>query len=316
MKGPIVVDGASGYVGSHLVASLCENGFEVRALVHKGAKEKDIRFLKSLNAKVFVADLDNDSDQLNTAFSGAQAVVHLIGSIAPPKGETMQNLHVNQTRRLVKLCKDNQVKKVIMVTALGSSSSAASNYHATKFQAEELLRTSGLNFVILRPSLIFGRQVGERDSKLVARLIQAIESKPIVPLINGGVNLIQPIFIGDLVDALIAAINRDDLINQTYELGGANVISMKQFVDMLMETLSVKKPIVNLPTPLATLLATCMEATSRVPLISRDQVRIAKNNNVCSTNDLSMKLGIEPRHIKLGLNTYKEKTDLARETSA
>jgi nucleoside-diphosphate-sugar epimerase len=316
MKGPVVVDGASGYVGSHLVASLSENGFEVRALVHKGAKEKDTQFLKSLKAKVYVADLDADSNQLNEAFNGVKAVVHLIGSIAPPKGETMQNLHVNQTRQLISLCKSNQVEKVIMVTALGSSSEAASNYHSTKWQAEELLRTSGLNFVILRPSLIFGRQVGDRDSKLVARLIQAIEKKPVVPLINGGVNLIQPIFIGDLVNALIASIQRDDLVNQTYELGGANVVSMKDFVAMLMDTLSTKKPVVSLPTPLAVLLATCMEATSRVPLISRDQVRIAKNNNVCTTNDLSMKLGIEPRHIRVGLNTYKEKAVLARETSS
>lgn len=310
MKGPIVVDGATGYVGSHLVAALCENGFDVRCLVHKGAREKDIEFLKSLKAKVYVADLENDSAELNSAFAGAETAVHLIGSIAPPKGLTMQDLHVNQTRQLVKMCQQNQIKKVVMVTALGSSSQAESNYHSTKFQAEELLRTSGLNHVILRPSLIFGRQVGTRDSKLVARLIEAIETKPVVPLINGGANLIQPIFIGDLVDALLTVINRDDLVNQTYELGGASVISMKQFVEMLMETLSIKKPLVGLPTPVAVLLATCMEATSRVPLISRDQVRISKNNNVCATNDLSVKLGVEPRHIKAGLNTYKEKLAL------
>jgi len=305
MKGPIVVDGATGYVGSHLIAALAENGFAVRCLVHKGASNRDIEFLKSLNAKVYVADLENASPALSEAFSGAQIAVHLIGSIAPPKGETMQNLHVNQTDQLVKLCQENGIKKVVMVTALGSSSEAASNYHSTKWQAEELVRSSGLNYVIMRPSLIFGRQVGSRDSKLVARLIQAIESKPMVPLINGGVNLIQPIFIGDLVKALVAVIEREDLVNQTYELGGANVISMKQFVDMLMDTLKTKKPVVGLPEPLAVLLATCMEATSRVPLISRDQVRIAKNNNVCQTNDLSVKLGIEPRHIKAGLSTYQ-----------
>ncbi|MBX9878955.1 MAG: NAD(P)H-binding protein [Candidatus Obscuribacterales bacterium] len=310
MKGPIVVDGATGYVGSHLVAALCENGFDVRCLVHEGAREKDIEFLKSLNAKVYVADLENDSAELNSAFAGAETAVHLIGSIAPPKGQTMQNLHVNQTKQLVKLCRENQIKKVVMVTALGSSSQAESNYHSTKFQAEELLRTSGLGYVILRPSLIFGRQVGNRDSKLVARLIEAIETKPVVPLINGGANLIQPIFIGDLVDALLAVIKRDDLVNQTYELGGASVISMKQFVEMLMETLAIKKPLVGLPTPVAVMLATCMEATSRVPLISRDQVRISKNNNICATNDLSVKLGIEPRHIRAGLNTYKEKLAL------
>lgn len=316
MKGPIVVDGATGYVGSHLVAALGEAGFEVRALVHKGARQKDIDFLKSVKANVFVCNLDENSDELKKAFSGAKIAVHLIGSIAPPKGETMQNLHINQTGKLVETCRQNKIEKTVMVTALGSSSSAESNYHSTKWQAEELLRASGLNYVILRPSLIFGRQVGNRDSKLVARLIQAIEQKPCVPLINGGVNLIQPIFIGDLVEALITVINRDDLLNQTYELGGANVITMAQFVDMLMETLAVKKPVISLPTPIAVLLASCMEVTTRVPLISRDQIRIAKNNNVCSTNDLSVKLGIEPRHIKVGLNTYREKIASAKETTS
>ncbi|MBX9771784.1 MAG: NAD(P)H-binding protein [Candidatus Obscuribacterales bacterium] len=316
MNGPIVVDGATGYVGSHLVANLAESGFSVRCLVHKGAREKDIQFLKSLNAEVYIADLENDSQVLNEAFAGAETAVHLIGSIAPPKGQTMQNLHVNQTKQLVDLCRKNKIKKVVMVTALGSSSAASSNYHSTKWQAEEILRSSGLNHVIMRPSLIFGRQVGNRDSKLVARLIQAIESKPVVPLINGGVNLIQPIFIGDLIDALTVVIERDDLVNQTFELGGANVISMKQFVDMLMDTLAVKKPVVSLPTPVAAVLAACMEATTQVPLISRDQVRIAKNNNVCATNDLSVKLGIEPRHIKLGLNTYKEKLSLVEEKTS
>ncbi len=300
----VLVDGATGYLGSHLVHKLCLSGYNVRALVHPGARSVDVDFLKQQGAEVFTADLSAPTN--SNAFDGCAFVVHLIGSVAPKKGERLEDLHTGQTRNLVAACSAAGVKRIVMITSLGAKQDADNSYHATKWMAENEIRNSGLEYVILRPPLLLGRVVGYRDSKLVKRYREIILGKKVVPLINGGKNKIQPLFIGDLVEAicLSLAAQSNAVVNQTLEIGGPEVMTLRQFVENFMDALGVHKSIVALHPSLASVLAVICESVQTVPTVNRDQVKLALSDNVCADNALLNVLKLDLTPVKSAFESY------------
>ena len=307
VKQTVLVDGATGYLGSHLVHSLCNSQFEVRALVHPGARPDDVDFLRSQGANISTADLAApDTTELSSIFSGYQSVVHLIGSVAPKRGERLEDLHVGQTRNLVRACKKAGVARLIMITSLGARQNANNSYQATKWLAEEEVRKGGIDYIILRPPLLVGRTVGNRDSKLVKRYRQMIVTKKVVPLIDGGKNKLQPLFIDDLVEAIRLCLQPDcgNLTGRELELGGEDILTMRQFVEMFMDVLGIQKPIVALHPALANIAASICEASQSVPTISRDQVKLALSDNICTDNALVSLLKIQPASVRKALESY------------
>ncbi len=304
VNGAIVVDGATGYVGNHLVLALVKSGFTVRCIVRPEARTVDRQFLEKTGARLFATNLESNSPVLAEALAGASCAVHLIGSIAPRKGERLEDLHGGQTSELLAGCGKAGVRKVVLLTALGSAADAASTYHKTKFQSEQLVVKSGLQYVIVRPSLIIGREAGNRDSKLVARYRKMIEEKSGVPLINGGANKLQPVFVGDLAAALVSAATTAVADGKTVEIGGADILTMKEFVELLMDSMNTRKPIRSIPAGLVSLAAGALEMFQPVPLVSRDQVRLACQDNICHENGLHSVFNVRPRSVKEALLSY------------
>lgn len=302
---PVIIAGATGYLGRHLVHYLSSRARPIRCLVRPlSASPEAVSFLEGRGARVFQYDLDKPDDIPAHVFAGARCAVHLVGSIAPRRGESLDALHAGQTARLVELCQRYAVPKVVLVTAIGAEPDARSQYHASKWQAEEIVRRSGLAHVIVRPSLIVGRLVGDRDSKLVRRYIDLIRSRAVVPLINGGITSLQPVFIGDVVRALEACIESEELIETTIEVGGPEVLTMAEFLDRLMAAIGVRKPVVGVPAFLARLAACLCAAVQEVPLVSPDQVTIALADSVCQENGLATVLSISPTPLEAALATY------------
>ncbi len=314
-RGPIVLDGATGYLGSHLAAALVASHADVRCLVHKGARPEDIQVLNDLGAKVFVGELTADDAEVAAAFNGSGAAVHLIGSIAPKKGLSHDHLHRVMTDSFIEKARAGGVKNAVMVTALGTRQDAPSTYHATKWLAEESLRKSGLSTMILRPSLLVGRQVGRRNSKLVERLLKVIKEKKAVPLVDGGANKLQPLFIGDMAMAAVASIDlltsgktaKNDIPATPQELGGPEVLTMRDFVRQLMLVCGVEKPIVTLPYPIAMAAASICQAIQDVPVLSVDQVKLSMRDNICRENRIEVLLGAKPVPLSSALQVYASK---------
>ncbi len=304
----ILIDGATGYLGSHLTNHLQKNGISVRCLVRRKANTDNIEFLESSGADVVYGDLQTDKTQLRDVFRGVDAAVHLIGSVAPKRNESFASLHVEATNDFADLCLKSGVKKVIMVTAIGAEAEATSDYLRTKWQAEEILRKSGLSCIFLRPSLLIGRTFGTRDSKLVRRLRDLIESRPIVPLIGGGKNLIQPLFIDDMVSAIKQCIEWQVAdcghLCPVFELGGPTILSMKEFLRELMRAIGIEKPLLAVPIPAAAILALLSEKTQEVPIFSQDQLKLSMRDNICDSNALAEQFGITPTSIKDALKSY------------
>jgi uncharacterized protein YbjT (DUF2867 family) len=302
----VAVDGATGYLGNHVVAELRAQNVDVTCIVHAGARQKDRQFLQSVGAQVVEASLETCGDDLKSALRGSDVAVHLIGSIAPKKGESLADLHARQTENLVKAAQEQGVKKLVQVTALGSAQNAPSEYHKTKWQAEQHIRESGLSFLIYQPSLIIGKTVGNRNSKLVTRYLELIETRPRVPVIGGGENKVQPIYVVDLAKAIVKGILENRYDNNAYELGGSEVLTMRRFVERLIKLRGASKSVAPIPLFAANILAAACETFKNVPLVSRDQVKLSQQDNVCEQNALNTVFGITPTSIDEALRSYSK----------
>ena len=297
----VLVDGASGYLGLHAVNALIARGYAVKALVRPQSRPVDRATLEALGAQVCIAQLkleESDSNNvaaLNAAFAGANYGLHLIGSIAPRRGESFEGLHPQMASAFATYAAQAGLEKVVMVTALGADKDSQSLYLKSKALAEEATRSIlGERLTVLRPSLIVGRQVGTRDSKLVKRYLDLADQRPFIPLIDGGHNLIEPVYVGDLALAIARSFESDALAGATLELGGAEKLSMRSFVERLLAVVGSAKPFLTLPYKLAAVLATISEKISDVPILSSDQAYLATIDNVTTSNSLSQLVEVTP----------------------
>ncbi len=329
-KGQLVlVDGATGYVGSHITKTLRDLGIPVRCIVRPGANREDLAVLESTGAQIQEGDFQATSGaiasgQQDRLFSGVQAAIHTIGSVAPKRGESLQSLHAHQTKSFVELSLRNGVSKIIMISSLGTSQDGESEYHRTKWLAEQKVRQSGVAFVILRPALIIGRTFGRRNSKLVDRYLNLIRQNESVPLIAGGGNKVQPVFVGDVVSSVIKCLQTDpanssasklafqDIFGRSHDLAGPEVVTMREFVERLTSIVIKQKRRFRSVSPLAAKIgAFFCERLQEVPLISSDQIKLSLSDNTALNNDLLTTFGITPVSIDQALSTYASGTALA-----
>ncbi len=315
----VLVDGATGYLGNHVVAALSQQGAKVHALVRPQATPADIAFLEQCGAQIFQADLTNFQNtpagqkrKLEDAFAGITAAVHLIGSVAPGKNEKFAQLHQEQSRAFASWCvraKDvGGFAHAAMITSLGADLDSPSEYLRSKREAELALLAeldgAQITSTIFRPSLIVGRTVGRRDSKLVKRYRHLARTRPLVPLINGGKNLVQPVFVADLAEAIVTKISAAG-VSDICEIGGLAPISMRQVVSEILSVLGIKKSFFDIPVPVALAAAGVMQRFQNVPLVSKDQALMAGFDNICHDNKLAEIIGRPPTELGQALSTYR-----------
>lgn len=303
----LLVDGANGYLGLHVVAEARQQGHQVIAVVRAGtSKSQDgqasIIHLQNLGADIVECDLE--APGLVDHFAKADWALHLIGSIAPGRGQSFDGLHQDKAKTFADLAKSNQRLQVGLITALGADLSSPSAYLSSKCRSERTFADilPADRYFVFRPSLIIGRYHGRRDSKLVRRYIDMVRSRPRVLLINGGKGLIQPVDVQDLAKAIIKAFveHRTGIL----EIGGPQVMPMKDFVELLMRQIQCVKPVVSLPAPLARGLASILEIMQDVPLISKDQAYLATTDNICKHNQLESLLDRAPSTVVQSLASY------------
>ena len=308
----VLIDGATGYIGSHLVYALKKlslSHLTVRCLTRKGTAQENIEFLQTTGAQILQANLDEKTDAINKMFSGADVACHLIGSIAPKRGETPESIHIQQTERFVQHCLKAKVGKIIMVSACGADEQSDIAYQRTKWQAEQIIKDSSIPAIILRPSLIVGKTIGLRNSKLINRLQDLILNKQTVPLVAGGHNKVQPLFINDLIEAIVTAIFKikgDTGANvPVIELGGPEVLTLRDLTTRLMKVMSLERSFLDLPAPVAMAVAYSSEALQGVPMLSRDQVKLSQQDNICIDNQLTNLMQKSPTGVDEALASYK-----------
>lgn len=291
----ILVTGATGFVGSHLVQRLRKGNIPVRAIVRHPEKAGK---LTDPGVEVVPGDI-SDQASLTQAAKGCEQIVHLVGIIQETGYATFRNIHVEGTRNVLAAAREIGVRQVVFQSALGTRPNAVSAYHRTKWEAEELVRASGIAYTILRPSLIYGP-----GDQFTIRLKDMIKLSPVLPVIGSGRSKVQPIFIDDEVSCLLKILTSDCCANKAYEIGGPEQLTYEEVTAAIAEAMGVKRPMLHMPMFFMKAAAWMFETVLPKPPVTTDQLIMLQEDNICGMRDLHETFGIEPIAFKSGLSRF------------
>jgi NADH dehydrogenase len=220
---PVVVTGASGGIGRVLVPMLAERG-EVRAVIRGGA---DAEQLRAAGAKVAVADLA-DTATVATAMAGAHTVIHLAGGLDFPDEAAYEAANLGTVADALEGAAEAQVARFMLLSYPGASPSSPNAYLRAKGQAEEALRTSGLEHLILRTTHVYGPRQRWLDE------MRAAAARPVAATVVGsGHQRIAPSYVEDVARALVAGDDRAGAVSGTFALQGPDERTADELVDLL-----------------------------------------------------------------------------------
>lgn len=291
----ILVTGGTGFVGSHLIKRMRQEGIPVRAIVRDPDKA---RALNNLGVDVVKGDV-SDTDSLEKATIGVERIIHLVGIIQEAAGATFQRVHVDGTRNLLEAARKSGVRHFFYQSALGTRPNAKSEYHKSKWAAEELVRASGISFTILRPSLIYGP-----GDQFTIRLSEMIRLSPVLPIIGSGRSKVQPIFIDDVATCIVTAVTSDCCLNEIYEIGGPDQLTYEEVTVAIADAMGVKRPTLHLPLFFMKSMATVLKAVLPKPPVTTDQLIMLQEDTVCTMRDIRDAFGIEPLGFREGIEKF------------
>jgi uncharacterized protein YbjT (DUF2867 family) len=289
----ILVTGGTGYVGSRLVRKLVEQEREVRLLV------RDIPAARRAfpTGVAFARGDVTEPETLSAALVGVDAVIHLVAIIRERGEYTFETINYQGTVNIVDAEQAAGVRRHLQMSALGVLPDPAFPYHDTKYRAEQYVKGSGLDWTIFRPSIIFGP--GDQFFSTLAGL-----AKLPVPFVlpDGGTARFQPVWLDDVGDAFIAALDDAATIGQTYELGGPDVMSYKEMVGILMDVTGKHRPMLPLPASLLKPAAFVFDKFLPRPPVTPEQLKMLRLNNSSAHSATATLIGRPPRSLRVGLN--------------
>ena len=292
----ILLTGATGFVGGELAGELINGGHRIRCLVRSPGRAGGLR---GPGCEVVRGDITDPASVLDAMDGDIEAAVHLVGILTETKDATFEKIHREGTRNVVEACLKKGVRRYLHVSALGTRKDARSRYHRTKWEAEEIIRASGLEYTIFRPSVIFGKE--DKFTNLFAR---AIKVSPVVFIPGDGGNLMQPVFVKDLVKAMRMSITMDETKNRVFEIGGPDRYTFDRIIDLIAKVLGRKRLKVHVPMLFMRLGAAVAETVLPVPPITRDQLLMLEEDNVTEEETLSEVFNIKPTGFEQGMRTY------------
>ncbi len=290
----VFVTGGTGFVGKSVVRALQAHGCIVRCLVRPGS-EPDLRGFEAIERVPGDVLIPKG---LAESIQGCAAVIHLVGIIRehPARGVTFERLHTVATRNMVEATKAAGVHRYLQMSALGTRSNARSRYHQTKWAAEEAVRQSGLQWIIFRPSVIYGP--GDGFVTVLARLVRRL---PAVPVIGDGTYQLQPIPVEQVAEAFARALEREETVGQAYEIGGPRPYPFTKILDLIGAAIG-KPKVRKLYQPMGVMrpLVACCQHLPFFPLTS-DQLLMLEEDNVCDPTPFFKAFDLEPVNFPDGL---------------
>jgi uncharacterized protein YbjT (DUF2867 family) len=259
----VLITGATGFVGQHIAHALRARELPVRALVRD--RERAPR-LASWGVDLVQGDL-TDLTSLRAAVSGVDSIVHLVAIIKGSRAD-FERVMAQGTRDLVAAAREAGVRRFVLASALGLSerSRDAVPYFAAKWEMERAVKESGLEYVIFRPSFIFGK-----DGGVLPTFVRLARFAPVIPVIGAGTRRMQPIWVEDVAEYYAAALDLSSAANQTFELGGPEAVTWNEFWERLKRAVGAHRPSVHLPVALMRLQAALTEKLPGAP-VTRDQL--------------------------------------------
>ncbi len=285
----IFVAGGTGYIGRHVTEYLIKDGYEVRLLVRTPTEEKpDNKHVEIVYGNI------SDPTSLKGILDGCDAVVYLIGIIRefPAKGITFELAHVEGVRHIYEKAEQAGIKRWVHISANGVRADTPDGYIRTKYRAEEYIKAQNINYTILRPSIVFGKESGNTINFVNATRDLLGKLPLIVPVIGDGKYKFQPVHVDDIGRAISMIIDRPSTFNRIYGLCGTKSISYNEMIDIIANRYKLKKKIkLHIPAVFFKLAAKAFQHLETFP-ITVEQIDMLISGNTCSESDLFEELGI------------------------
>jgi uncharacterized protein YbjT (DUF2867 family) len=299
----ILVTGATGFVGREVLRQLHAAGHEARVLVRDTKAAADRLPQPSCVTEFHRGDV-TDLRSLTGAARGCDAVIHLVGIISEAGSTTFERLHVEATRNLAASTQADGVTRFIHMSALGTRAHAVSRYHQTKWEAEEVVRQSGLRFTVLRPSLIYGP-----EDHFVNQLLSLSRWMPFLPVMGRGTSLLQPVAVDRVARCFVQALASPESEGQTYDVCGPERLNFTQILDAILKAANRKRFKLRIPLPLARAQAAVLEfilgsCLGTPPPLNRDQLLMLQEDNVGDPGPAERRFRFQQECFQDGIRRY------------
>jgi len=291
----VVVFGGSGFIGQHVVRALAKRGARVRVAMRRPHLGHELRVLGDVGQVQLMQANVRFPESVDAAMEGATAVVNLVAVLHEQGKQSFEALHVEGARAIAEAAAKHGVKKFAHVSALGAAPRGA-RYARSKFEGETAIRDALPSATILRPSIVFGPEDAFFNRfGAMAQTAAAFRPFGALPLIGGGNTKFQPIFVGDVADAVVAALETDGARGRTYELGGPSVYSFKQLLDYIRRETDRNVPYLPLPFFIAQPLGLLIQWGFKLipfaaPPLTGDQVSMLRRDNVVGADPEALKI--------------------------
>ncbi|MBI2171348.1 MAG: complex I NDUFA9 subunit family protein [Chloroflexi bacterium] len=295
----VLVTGATGFVGRHVVKTLAERGHTVRAVGRSRGREEAVA---GSGVEIAYADV-SDPSTWKAAMDGVDAVVHLVAIIRERRGMTFDAVNHQGTANVAAAAKERGVGAFMHLSAVGAQDDAGFPYLRSKWLGEQAVAHSGVSYTILRSSLIFGP-----GDEFINALAGTVKAFPIVPLAGDGRAKFQPIHVLDASRCIADALEREDLRGKAVEIGGPEQLTYDQIVDAIALTYFLHRWKLHVPIPIMRVLVWLMERLLPNPPITMHQLNMLALDNVARLGAVEEAFGFQPRPLASNIDYIKRIT--------
>jgi NADH dehydrogenase len=295
----ITIFGGTGFIGRHLVQRLAARGARIRVISRNVSRGGHLQPMGHVG-QIVVAQADLRSEEgVAAAMRGSVGVINLVGILHEGGRQTFEAVHAELPGRIARAAAAIGAERMLQMSALGADAGSKSAYARSKAAGERAVREAFPDATIFRPSVVVGPEDGFFNRfAAMARLL------PALPLIGGGKTRFQLVYVGDVADAMAAALEDDEARGATYELGGPRVYTFEELMRYMLEVVGRRRLLVPISFDLAALQARVLEFLPEPPL-TRDQVLLLKQDNVVSQGAKTLAdLGVLPTPIELVVPDY------------
>lgn len=274
----ITVIGGSGFVGRHVVRALAKRGYRIRVACRRPDLAGHVVPLGVPGQIVPVQANVRYPASIAAACDGAFAVISLPGVLYSSGAQSFDAVHVFGASSVAKAAKTAKAQLLIHLSAIGADENSTSAYARSKAEGEKAVRTAFSGATIIRPSIVFGP-----EDNFFNQFAKMARFSPALPLIGGGVTKFQPVFVGDVAEAIGTLIDHGVADGKTYELGGPEVMSFKQILQYILETTQRRRLLLPIPFGVAKIMGALAGLLPK-PALTTDQVESLKTDNLVSAS--------------------------------
>ena len=300
----VTVFGGSGFVGRNTVRALAKAGWRIRVAVRKPHLANYLPPMGTVGQIQLVKCNVHDADQIAAALKGASAAINLTGLLSQRGSQSFEAIHVEAARAIAEAAHNAGIGILVHMSAIGADADAKSKYNSTKGEGERAVREAFPDAAILRPSLVFGA-----EDKFFNKFAGLARALPALPLIGGGHTKFQPVFVGNVAAAILRCVEDTATRGKTYELGGPEVYSFKEMMQIMLREIGRKRLLVPLPFFVASMKAFFLQIPGMIlpidPILTMDQVTMLKTDTPVSDGAAGLSdLRITPESLETVLPTY------------